>query len=105
MRIPKGSTVSKELSKHFGRIFDTKKTFIFDIESAVNSINRFSREDSKKNSNVSLYGIHVEEYLKQKHQVNVKGKNDGKKTERSKNFQVVGTSNQETSKGEEKDRT
>jgi hypothetical protein len=91
MRIPKGSTVSKELSKHFGRVFNTKKTFIFDI--------------GKEDSNVNLYGTHVEEYLKQKHQVNVKGKNDGKKTERSKNFQVVGTSNQETSKGEEKDRT
>mgnify|MGYP001420857995 FL=1 len=91
MRIPKGSTVSKELSKHFGRVFNTKKTFFFDI--------------GKEDSDVNLYGTHVDEYLKQKHQVNVKGKNDGKKTERSKNFQVVGTSNQETSKGEEKDRT
>ena len=91
MRIPKGSTVSKELSKHFGRVFNTKKTFFFDI--------------GKEDSNVNLYGTHVEEYLKHKHQVNVKGKNDGKKTERSKNFQVVGTSNQETSKGEQKDRT
>lgn len=91
MRIPKGSTVSKELSKHFGRVFNTKETFFFDI--------------GKEDSDVGLYGTHVDEYLKQKHQVNVKGKNDGKKTERSKNFQVVGTSNQETSKGEEKDRT
>jgi len=91
MRIPKGSTVSKELSKHFGRVFNTKKTFFFDI--------------GKENSDTHLYGQGVHEYLKQKHQVNVKGKNDGKKTERSKNFQVVGTSNQETSKGEEKDRT
>ncbi len=86
MRIPKGSTVSKELSKHFGRVFNTKKTFIFDI--------------GKEDSNVNLYGTHVEEYLKQKHQVNVKGKNDGKKIERSKNFQVVSQSNKGTS-GEE----
>ena len=86
MRIPKGSTVSKELSKHFGRVFNTKETFIFDI--------------GKEDSNVNLYGTHVEEYLKQKHQVNVKGKNDGKKIERSKNFQVVSQSNKGTS-GEE----
>jgi hypothetical protein len=86
MRIPKGSTVSKELSKHFGRVFNTKKTFIFDI--------------GKEDSDVNLYGNHVQEYLKQKHQVNVKGKNDGKKIERSKNFQVVSQSNKGTS-GEE----
>jgi len=86
MRIPKGSTVSKELSKHFGKIFNTKETFYFDI--------------GKEDSNVNLYGTHVEEYLKQKHQVNVKGKNDGKKIERSKNFQVVSQSNKGTS-GEE----
>ena len=86
MKIPKGSTVSKELSKKFGRVFNTKETFIFDI--------------GKENSNVNLYGTHVEEYLKQKHHVNVKGKNDGKKIERSKNFQVVSQSNKGTS-GEE----
>ena len=86
MRIPKGSTVSKELSKHFGRVFNTKKTFYFDI--------------GKEDSNVNLYGTHVEEYLKHKHQVNVKGKNDGKKTERNKNFQIVSQSNKGTS-GEE----
>ena len=86
MRIPKGSTVSKELSKHFGRVFNTKKTFIFDI--------------GKEDSDVNLYGNHVQEYLKHKHQVNVKGKNDGKKIERSKNFQVVSQSNKGTS-GEE----
>lgn len=86
MRIPKGSSVSKELSKKFGRVFNTKETFIFDI--------------GKEDSNVNLYGTHVEEYLKQKHQVNVKGKNDGKKIERSKNFQVVSQSNKGTS-GEE----
>ncbi len=86
MKIPKGSSVSKELSKKFGRVFNTKETFIFDI--------------GKEDSNVNLYGIHVEEYLKQKHQVNVKGKNDGKKIERSKNFQVVSQSNKGTS-GEE----
>ncbi len=86
MRIPKGSTVSKELSKHFGKIFNTKETFYFDI--------------GKEDSNVNLYGTHVEEYLKHKHQVNVKGKNDGKKIERSKNFQVVSQSNKGTS-GEE----
>ena len=86
MKIPKGSTVSKELSKKFGRVFNTKETFIFDI--------------GKEDSNVNLYGTHVEEYLKQKHQVNVKGKNDGKKIERIKNFQVVSQSNKGTS-GEE----
>jgi len=86
MRIPKGSTVSKELSKHFGRVFNTKETFIFDI--------------GKEDSDVNLYGTHVDEYLKHKHQVNVKGKNDGKKIERSKNFQVVSQSNKGTS-GEE----
>jgi hypothetical protein len=86
MRIPKGSTVSKELSKHFGRVFNTKETFYFDI--------------GKEDSDVNLYGNHVQEYLKHKHQVNVKGKNDGKKIERSKNFQVVSQSNKGTS-GEE----
>jgi hypothetical protein len=86
MKIPKGSSVSKELSKKFGRVFNTKETFIFDI--------------GKEDSNVNLYGTHVEEYLKQKHQVNVKGKNDGKKIERIKNFQVVSQSNKGTS-GEE----
>jgi hypothetical protein len=86
MKIPKGSSVSKELSKKFGRVFNTKETFIFDI--------------GKEDSNVNLYGTHVEEYLKQKHQVNVKGKNDGKKIERSKNFQIVSQSNKGTS-GEE----
>lgn len=86
MKIPKGSSVSKELSKKFGRVFNTKETFFFDI--------------GKEDSNVNLYGTHVEEYLKQKHQVNVKGKNDGKKIERSKNFQVVSQSNKGTS-GEE----
>nr|BAR20287.1 hypothetical protein [uncultured Mediterranean phage uvMED] len=86
MRIPKGSTVSKELSKHFGRVFNTKETFIFDI--------------GKEDSDTHLYGKGVHEYLKQKHQVNVKGKNDGKKIERSKNFQVVSQSNKGTS-GEE----
>ena len=86
MKIPKGSSVSKELSKKFGRVFNTKETFFFDI--------------GKEDSNVNLYGTHVEEYLKQKHQVNVKGKNDGKKIERSKNFQIVSQSNKGTS-GEE----
>ena len=86
MRIPKGSTVSKELSKKFGKIFNTKETFYFDI--------------GKEDSNVGLYGTHVDEYLKQKHQVNVKGKNDGKKIERNKNFQIVSQSNKGTS-GEE----
>lgn len=86
MKIPKGSSVSKELSKKFGRVFNTKETFIFDI--------------GKEDSDVNLYGNHVQEYLKQKHQVNVKGKNDGKKIERSKNFQVVSQSNKGTS-GEE----
>jgi len=86
MRIPKGSTVSKELSKHFGRVFNTKETFFFDI--------------GKEDSDTHLYGEGVHEYLKHKHQVNVKGKNDGKKIERSKNFQVVSQSNKGTS-GEE----
>jgi len=85
MRIPKGSTVSKELSKHFGRIFDTKKTFIFDI--------------GKEDSDVNLYGTHVQEYLKHKHQVNVKGKNEQKNSSSFKP-KINSSSNQTTPKGQ-----
>ena len=63
MRIPKGSTVSKELSKKFGKIFNTKETFFFDI--------------GRENSNVNWYGNHVQEYLKEKRQVNLKERAKG----------------------------
>jgi len=52
MRIPKGSSVSKELSKKFGRVFNTKETFIFDIDKEV--------------SNVNTMGTHVEKHLQEK---------------------------------------
>ena len=52
MRIPKGSSVSKELSKKFGRVFNTKETFIFDIDKEV--------------SNVNTLGTHVEKHLQEK---------------------------------------
>lgn len=52
MKIPKGSSVSKELSKKFGRVFNTKETFIFDIDKEV--------------SNVNTLGTHVEKHLQEK---------------------------------------
>jgi len=52
MKIPKGSSVSKELSKKFGRVFNTKETFIFDIDKEV--------------SNVNTMGTHVEKHLLEK---------------------------------------
>jgi len=67
MKIPKSSTVSKELSKKFGRVFNTKKTFIFDI--------------GKKVSNVNTMGIHVEKHLQEKADYvnNKQGKSNGEK--------------------------
>ena len=65
MKIPKGSSVSKELSKKFGRVFNTKETFIFDI--------------GKEVSNVNTMGVHVEKHLQEKADyVNNKGKSNGK---------------------------
>jgi hypothetical protein len=65
MKIPKGSSVSKELSKKFGRVFNTKKTFFFDI--------------GKEVSNVNTMGVHVEKHLQEKADyVNNKGKSNGK---------------------------
>lgn len=52
MKIPKGSSVSKELSKKFGRVFNTKETFFFDIDKEV--------------SNVNTLGNHVEKHLREK---------------------------------------
>ena len=52
MKIPKDSSVSKELSKKFGRVFNTKETFIFDI--------------GKEVSNVNTLGTHVEKHLQEK---------------------------------------
>lgn len=87
MRIPKGSTVSKELSKKFGKIFNTKETFFFDI--------------GRQNSDVNLYGTHVQEYLNEKRQVNLKERANGGKTICSSNdSKKVERSNQETSSGE-----
>ena len=67
MRIPKGSSVSKELSKKFGRVFNTKETFFFDI--------------GKEDSNVNTMGTHVQEYLKEKsdHIKKQQGKSNGEK--------------------------
>jgi len=52
MKIPKDSSVSKELSKKFGRVFNTKETFFFDI--------------GKEVSNVNTMGTHVEKHLQEK---------------------------------------
>jgi len=52
MKIPKNSSVSKELSKKFGKIFNTKETLIFDIDKEV--------------SNVNTMGNHVEKHLQEK---------------------------------------
>ena len=67
MKIPKGSSVSKELSKKFGRVFNTKKTFFFDI--------------GKEVSNVNTMGVHVEKHLQEKADYinNNKGKSNGEK--------------------------
>ena len=67
MRIPKGSSVSKELSKKFGRVFNTKETFFFDI--------------GKEVSNVNTLGNHVEKHLQEKadHIKNKQGKSNGEK--------------------------
>ena len=67
MKIPKGSSVSKELSKKFGRVFNTKETFIFDI--------------GKEDYNTHLYGEGVQEYLQEKADYinNKQGKSNGEK--------------------------
>lgn len=67
MKIPKDSSVSKELSKKFGRVFNTKETFFFDI--------------GKEDSNVNTMGNHVQEYLQDKadHINNKQGKSNGEK--------------------------
>ena len=66
MKIPKGSSVSKELSKKFGRVFNTKETFIFDF--------------GKEVSNVNTMGVHVEKHLQEKaDHINNKGKSNGEK--------------------------
>tara|TARA_R110000822_G_scaffold13544_2_gene48059 strand:- start:3126 stop:3335 length:210 start_codon:yes stop_codon:yes gene_type:complete len=67
MKIPKGSSVSKELSKKFGRVFNTKETFIFDI--------------GKEVSNVNTMGVHVEKHLREKADYinNKQGKSNGEK--------------------------
>tara|TARA_R110000772_G_scaffold6978_3_gene24082 strand:+ start:359 stop:568 length:210 start_codon:yes stop_codon:yes gene_type:complete len=65
MKIPKGSTVSKELSKKFGKVFNTKKTYLFDIDKTV--------------SNVNTMGVHVEKHLQEKADYvnNKQGKSNG----------------------------
>ena len=65
MKIPKGSSVSKELSKKFGRVFNTKETFIFDI--------------GKEVSNVNTMCTHVEKHLQEKADYvnNKQGKSNG----------------------------
>ena len=65
MKIPKDSSVSKELSKKFGRVFNTKETFIFDI--------------GKEVSNVNTMGTHVEKHLQEKADYinNKQGKSNG----------------------------
>ena len=67
MKIPKDSSVSKELSKKFGRVFNTKETFIFDI--------------GKEVSNVNTMGTHVEKHLQEKADFinNKQGKSNGEK--------------------------
>ena len=65
MKISKDSSVSKELSKQFGRVFNTKKTFFFDI--------------GKEVSNVNTMGTHVEKHLREKADYinNKQGKSNG----------------------------
>ena len=65
MKIPKGSSVSKELSKKFGRVFNTKETFIFDIGKEVSN----------------TMGVHVEKHLREKADYinNKQGKSNGEK--------------------------
>ena len=89
MRIPKGSTVSKELSKKFGKIFNTKETFFFDI--------------GRENSNVNLYGNHVQEYLNEKRQVNLKEKANEQKNSSSFKLKINSESDQASSKKEKGD--
>lgn len=62
-KLKKDETPSQKLSKHFERIFNTKETFIFDLE--------------KQNSDVHLYGNHVTNHLDEKSLSANKGKNNG----------------------------
>ena len=62
-KLKKDETPSQKLSKHFERIFNTKETFIFDLE--------------KQNSEVHLYGDHVTNHLREKNLGANKGKNNG----------------------------
>jgi len=101
MKIPKGSSVSKELSKKFGRVFNTKETFFFDIGKDYKKISKGFRmiqwlEDTKglskeelqqvinkrkKVSNVNTMGTHVEKHLQEKadHINKQQGKSNGEK--------------------------
>lgn len=62
-KLKKDETPSQKLSKHFERIFNTKETFIFDLE--------------KQNSEVHLFGGHVQNHLDEKNLNANKGKNNG----------------------------
>ena len=50
-KLKKNETASQKLSKHFGAIFNTKETFIFDI--------------GQQDSNVNTMGTHVEKHLQE----------------------------------------
>jgi hypothetical protein len=66
-KVKKNETVPQKLSKHFGAIFNTKETFIFDI--------------GKEDSNVNTMGVHVEKHLQEKADNinNKQGKSNGEK--------------------------
>jgi len=62
-KLKKNETPSQKLSKHFERIFNTKETFIFDLEN--------------QNSTVHLLGGHVQNHLDEKSLNANKGNNNG----------------------------
>ena len=62
-KLKKDETPSQKLSKHFERIFNTKETFIFDL--------------GEQNSEVHLFGGHVQNHLDEKSLSVKKGKNNG----------------------------
>lgn len=62
-KLKKDETPSQKLSKHFERIFNTKETFIFDL--------------GEQNSEVHLFGGHVQNHLDEKNLNANKGKNNG----------------------------
>ena len=62
-KLKKDETPSQKLSKHFETIFNTKETFIFDLE--------------KQNSTVHLLGGHVQNHLDEKSLNANKGNNNG----------------------------